>query len=200
MEPMKTFYSADRQRWRDWLAGHFETEEEIWFVFPKKASGETGLSYNDAVEEALCFGWIDSTIKNLDPLHRAQRFTPRKAGSAYSRPNIERLIRLEEQGLLHPKVREGVLELICAPYEFPPDIVDAIRADPAAWENYENFPEPYKRIRVAYIDAARKRPAEFRKRLDSFLRRTREGKLIPGFGGIEKYYSERENTDAREKK
>ena len=120
MEPMKTFYSADRQRWRDWLAGHFETEEEIWFVFPMKASGETGLSYNDAVEEALCFGWIDSTIKNLDSLHRAQRFTPRKAGSAYSRPYIERLIRLEEQGLLHPKVREGVLELICAPYEFPP--------------------------------------------------------------------------------
>ena len=115
MEPMKTFYSADRQRWRDWLAGHFETEEEIWFVFPMKASGETGLSYNDAVEEALCFGWIDSTIKNLDPLHRAQRFTPRKAGSAYSRPNIERLIRLEEQGLLNPNQPTAPADVLVIP-------------------------------------------------------------------------------------
>ena len=92
MEHLKTFYTSDRQEWRKWLAENFEKENEIWFVFPMKESGDKSLLYNDAVEEALCFGWIDSTIKHIDPTHRAQRCTPRKKGSPYSRPNIERLI------------------------------------------------------------------------------------------------------------
>ena len=188
MEMQAVFYAKTRAEWRAWLAEHFKTEKEIWFVFPMKASGEVGVSYNDAVEEALCFGWIDSTIKHIDPTHRAQRFTPRKKGSPYSRPNIERLIWLDGQGMLHPSVRESVLPLIRAPYVFPTDIIDAIKADAAAWENYEKLSEPYKRIRVAYIDAARKRPDEFKKRLDSFIKKTREGKIIVGYGGIDKYY------------
>lgn len=188
MEKPKTFYTSERTKWREWLRDNFEKEKEIWFVFPMKASGESSLSYNDAVEEALCFGWIDSTIKHIDPLHRAQRFTPRKAGSGYSRANIERLIWLESQGMLHPFVRDSVLDLIKTPYEFPIDILDAIRSDHMAWENYAKLPEPYKRIRIAYIDAARKRPPEFKRRLESFLRKTRENKLIRGFGGIDKYY------------
>ena len=186
---MNIFYTADRLAWREWLSAHFETETEVWFVFPMKESGEPGMAYNDAVEEALCFGWIDSTIKHIDPTHRAQRFTPRRKGSAFSRPNIERLIWLEEQGLIHPKVREQVLPLIQSPYEFPADIIEAIQKDPEAWRNYKHFSEPYKRIRVAYIDAARKRPEEFKKRLEHFLKKTRENRLIVGFGGIEKYYS-----------
>lgn len=101
---MKTFYTSEREIWREWLAEYFETESEIWLVFPMKESGDKSLLYNDAVEEALCFGWIDSTIKHIDPTHRAQRFTPRKKGSPYSRPNIERLIWLEERGMLHPSV------------------------------------------------------------------------------------------------
>ena len=185
---MNIFYTSDRCVWRKWLAEHFETESEIWFVFPMKGSGDKALSYNDAVEEALCFGWIDSTIKHIDPTHRAQRFTPRKKGSPYSRPNIERLIWLERQGLLHPHIRDSVLSLIRTPYIFPADILDAIKADGVAWENYEKLSEPYKRIRVAYIDTARKRPSEFKKRLESFIKKTRDGKLIVGFGGIDKYY------------
>ena len=184
---MITFQTTDRQLWRDWLAENHRTSEEIWFVFPLKAAGEESLSYNDAVEEALCFGWIDSTIKYIDPLHRAQRFTPRKTGSAYSRPNIERLIWLNEQGLLHPDVREAVLPLIEAPYVFPEDILEAIRTDREAWENYRAFPPGYQRIRVAYIDAARRRPAEFQKRLESFIRKCRSNTMV-GYGGIEKYY------------
>lgn len=89
---MKTFYTSEREIWREWLAENFETESEIWLVFPMKESGDKSLLYNDAVEEALCFGWIDSTIKHIDPTHRAQRFTPRKKGSPYSRPNIERYV------------------------------------------------------------------------------------------------------------
>ena len=188
MKYNETFYTSDRAEWRRWLSENFETKSEVWFVFPMKESGEASLSYNDAVEEALCFGWIDSTIKHIDPLHRAQRFTPRKDFSYYSRPNIERLIWLDKQGLIHPKVRPSVAEVIEAEYVFPEDILDAIRADETAWANYQKFTEPYKRIRVAYIDAARKRPEEFRKRLEHFIAMTRANKLIAGFGGIEKYY------------
>jgi uncharacterized protein YdeI (YjbR/CyaY-like superfamily) len=188
MDPIKSFYTSERKNWREWLAENFEKENEVWFVFPMKGSGEDTLSYNDAVEEALCFGWIDSTIKHTDPLHRIQRFTPRKKDSGYSRANIERLIWLENRGMLHRKVRESVLDVINAPYEFPKDILELIKSDKTAWENYEKFSEPYKRIRIAYIDAARKRPPEFKKRLENFISRARENKLIIGYGGIDKYY------------
>ena len=188
MEECNVFYTSERQKWREWLSENAEKETEIWFVFPMKASGEKSLSYNDAVEEALCFGWIDSTIKHIDPLHRAQRFTPRREGSGYSRANIERLIWLEKRGMLCPRIRESVLDLVNTPYVFPADILAAIRSDAAAWKNYAAFPEPYKRIRIAYIDAARNRPAEFQKRLQNFLSKTRANQRIAGFGGIDKYY------------
>ena len=188
MKANEILYCRDRREWRAWLSEHFETKSEIWFVFPTKDAGEEGVSYNDAVEEALCFGWIDGQAGPLDETHCLRRFTPRRKGSAYSRPNIERLIRLDARGLLHPKVRDAVGELIRAPYVFPPDILEAIRQDGAAWEHFAAFPEPYRRIRVAYIDAARKRPAEFEKRLANFIRKTREGKLLTGYGGIDGYY------------
>ena len=185
---METFSTSDRAAWRAYLEKHFETAEEVWFVFPTKAAGEESLSYNDAVEEALCFGWIDSTNRRLDERHCIRRFSPRKQGSAYSRPNIERLLWLDSRGLLHPKIRESVRPLLETPFLFPEDILDAIRKDRIAWKHYENFSEPYKRIRIAYIEAARKRPEEFQKRLRSFLEKTRQNRLITGYGGIEKYY------------
>ncbi len=187
MESLNTFYTIDRMEWRAWLAENFEQKKDIWFVFPNKESGENGLSYNEAVEEALCFGWIDSTVKKLDNSHRIQRFSPRRRTSGYSRANIERLIWLESQGMLHPNVRPGVLEIISKPYEFPADIVESIHSDQKAWEHYENFSPAYKRIRIAYIDGARKRPDEFKRRLENFIRKTRENKLM-GYGGISKYY------------
>ena len=89
--------------------------------------------------------------------------------------------------MIHPKVRESVLPILRSPYEFPSDILDAVREDELAWRNFEQFPESYKRIRIAYIDAARKRPEEFQKRLQSFLKNTRKNKMV-GYGGIDKYF------------
>ena len=100
----------------------------------------------------------------------------------------ERLIWLDSQGMLHPSVREAVLPMIETPYVFPEDILAFIRADNEAWKNYQSFSPSYRRIRIAYIDAARNRPEEFQKRLNSFLRKTRENKRIVGYGGIDKYY------------
>lgn len=185
---METFYTCERSEWRRWLSENFETKKDIWFVFPMKDSGEKSLSYNDAVEEALCFGWIDSTIKHIDGLHRAQHFTPRRKGSPYSRPNIERLIWLDGQGLIHPKIREEILPVISAPFTYPDDIMEEIRRDPEVWKNFCGFSGSYTRIRVAYIEAARKRPDEFAKRLANFIGKTKQNRKIVGFGGIDKYY------------
>lgn len=182
------FYTSKREEWRKWLSKNYRTAKEVWFVFPMKETDEESLSYNDAVEEALCFGWIDSTIKHIDKTHRAQHFTPRKKGSAYSRPNIERLIWLEKNNLLMKEIRLEVLELIRAPYVFPDDIISSIKTDLRVWENFNSLSDGYKRIRIAYIDAARKRPEEFKKRLENFIAKTHDGKIIKGFGGIEKYY------------
>ena len=181
-------YCSSRQEWRDWLSDHFESEKEIWLAFSLKVSGEKSISYNDAVEEALCFGWIDSVTGSLDSAHQLRRFTPRRKGSPYSRPNIERLIWLDANGMINPKIRGSVAELIQKPYVFPEDILMRLREDETVWRNYSSFPESYRRIRVAYIDAARKRPAEFEKRLAHFIRSTRQNKLIIGYGGVEKYY------------
>ena len=188
MDDKTIIFCTDRRQWREWLEKHFETENEVWFVFPTVASGESGVSYNDAVEEALCFGWIDGKAGTLDETHQLRRFTPRRKGSGYSQPNIERLILLDREGMIHPKVRDSVEEIIKKPFVFPEDILDEIRKDPVVLKNYESFSDSYKRIRVAYIDAARKRPAEFEKRLENFIRKTRENKLIIGYGGIDKYY------------
>ncbi len=185
---METFYTSKRSEWREFLADHFETLPEIWFVFPMKGSGEPGLSYNDAVEEALCFGWIDSTNRHLDERHCVRRFTPRREGSSYSQPNIERLIWLEAHGLIHPIIREKILPVLRTPFVFPEDILNALKQDETVWMHYERFSDSYKRIRIAYIEAARKRPEEFRKRLESFMEKTRRNQKIIGYGGIDKYY------------
>ena len=184
----KIAYFEDRKKWRKWLTENFETTDEIWFVFPNKSSGKKSISYNDAVEEALCFGWIDSIIKTLDKEHRIQRFTPRKPRSAYSQANKERLKWLLDNKMIHPALEDKVKNVLSEPFMFPNDIIDRLKEDKTVWTNYQQFSDSYKRIRIAYIDAARIQPEEFEKRLNNFINRTKENKKIAGFGGIEKYY------------
>lgn len=186
-EDKKLLYVTDRREWRRWLLENFEKERAIWLVIPNKASGQPRLAYNDAVEEALCFGWIDSKIVSLDARRSAQKFSRRSPKSGYSQPNVERLRWLAGKGLLHPSVEAAVAGVIAAEYAFPPDILAEIRKDGLAWKNFCAFSEAYRRIRIAYVDSARKRPEEYRKRLDNLIRKARENKMI-GYGGIEKYY------------
>jgi uncharacterized protein YdeI (YjbR/CyaY-like superfamily) len=181
-------YFETRSEWRKWLIDHFDTSKEVWFVFPLKASGKKGVLYNDAVEEALCFEWIDSNIMPLDKEHKIQRFTPRNAKSSYSQSNKERLKWLLETELIHPKFVETIRNVLSIPFVFPDDIIGRLREDPIVWENYQHFPDGYRRIRIAYIEAARIRPEEYEKRLKHFISKTKENKMIAGFGGIDKYY------------
>ena len=98
MNVTKTLYVTSREDWREWLKKHYKTEKEIWLVYYRKQTGKPRIPYNDAVEEALCFGWIDSILKNLDQERFAQRFSPRNLKRGYSQTNQERLRKLVEQG------------------------------------------------------------------------------------------------------
>ena len=98
MEIGETLYVSDREQWRAWLAEYHDKEQEIWLIYYKKGSGKARIPYNDAVEEALCYGWIDSIVKGIDDKKYTQRFTPRKPKSNLSAMNRERVHRLLEQG------------------------------------------------------------------------------------------------------
>jgi len=178
---------SERDLWRAWLQKNYKSKDETWLVYAKKHTGETRISYNDAVEEALCFGWIDSIVKTVDDGHFAQRFSVRKNTSNWSQLNIERLRLLVNEGNIMPEVLETLPDLSVEEFEVPADILVAIKANDEAWKNYQGFSAPYMRIRISYIDAARSRPEEFDKRLENFIKKSEQNKLI-GQGGVEKYY------------
>ena len=94
MEIGKTLYAVSRKTWRAWLAKHYKSAQDVWLIYYRKASGKPSLDYGAAVEEALCYGWIDSITKSLDKERYAQRFAPRRSKSALSASNVERLNRL----------------------------------------------------------------------------------------------------------
>ena len=186
MNQPNRLYVADREEWRQWLEEHYRTANQIWLVYPRKHTGIPRIPYNDAVEEALCFGWIDSITKTVDEDHYSQRFTPRRSRSKYSQTNKERLRRLIEQGKVLPGVLSTIGDVVEEEFEFPADIEAALRANAQAWENLQRYSGSYQRIRIAYVDVARKRPEEFEKRLQHLVRMTEQDKQF-GFG-IEDYY------------
>jgi len=183
----KMVYFAERATWRAWLAENYDKEKEVWLIYPKKASGKPRIPYNDAVEEALCFGWIDSQAKRIDENTYAQRFSPRRPKSKYSQPNKERLRELVRRGMVLPEVQATLTEVLSEEFTIPEDILNEIKANKVAWANFQKFSPAYKRIRIAFIEGARNRPAEFSKRLSHFVEMTEKNKQF-GFGGIKKYY------------
>ena len=183
----RVLYVFNRRAWRAWLKKNYRKEKEVWLAYPKKHTGKPRIAYNDAVEEALCFGWIDTTVRTVDADTYAQRFTPRRPNSRYSQANIERLRKLIKAGKVMKEVIASVGKIGAGRFRIPPDIREAVRKDKDAWKNYRRFSPSYVRIRVAFIEGARNRPAEFRKRLAHFVKMSAKNKTF-GFGGIEKYY------------
>ena len=186
MEITKTLYVKTRAEWRSWLKQNYTTKKEIWLVFYNKASGKPRISYEDAVEEALCFGWIDSIVKKTDQHSHVQRFTPRNSKSSYSQLNKERLKRLLRKKKVIASVCKKLGDLENEKIIFPMDIIEEIMKNKEAWKNYQKFSEAYKRIRLAFIDGARKRPDVLRQRLNYFIKMTAKNKHY-GTPGIEKY-------------
>ena len=166
MEITKTLYVTNRAAWRAWLAAHHATEKEIWLVYYKKASGRPRIPYDDAVEEALCFGWIDSIEKSIDEEKFAQRFTPRKAGSNWSESNRQRVRRLIETGRMTQaglqKIDASVLAAQAAPAQksaepaLPQYLVKALKTERTAWQNFQRLAPSYRRDYVHWITSAKR--------------------------------------------
>ena len=179
----KTLYVTDRKTWRAWLAENYDKEPEVWLVYYRLETGRPRVPYDHAVEEALCFGWIDSTVKKIDDERFAQRFSPRKKASTLSQANKERIHKL----IAEKKMTEAGLAAVAHAFDslddrqedfpIPADILAALKADAQAWENFQKFPGPYKRIRIAYIESRRRHGQEaFEKSLRNFIAKTAQNK------------------------
>lgn len=186
MDITETLYVTSREAWRDWLAANYLDKSEIWLVSHIRAAKRPGILYHEAVEEALCFGWIDGIRKKHSPESHAQRFTPRRRGSGFSQINKERLARLIERGQVIPSVLAALGDLRLDDYHFPEDIMAALQADEQAWAFFQSTPSPYQRIRAAYVDTARERPQEFEKRLKNLVEKSARRKYF-GYG-IDDFY------------
>ena len=172
MEVGETLDVSTAAAWRAWLERNHTVKREIWLVLHAKASGRDSIAYNDAVDEALCFGWIDSTAKKVDADRTAQRFTPRRAGSKTSEMNKARARRLVRERRMTAAGLEAIGTLRAPRLVLPADIRAALERDETAWRHFQRFPVAYRRIRVAFVEGARRRPAEFQRRLRNLVRRS----------------------------
>lgn len=177
MEITKTFHAASREEWRKWLQENHAKEKDIWLLFYRKETGKPHVSYSEAVQEAICFGWIDSTVKKVDHESRAQRFTPRNPKSGWSELNKERARRM----IRDKKMTKAGLAVLCDlssdTFKIPADILRVLKKDKLVWNNFRKFPESYQRIRIGFIDGSRNRKEFFKQRLNYFLKMTRANKM-----------------------
>ncbi len=172
-----------RRAWRNWLSKHHASESVIWLVFNKRSTGLRSLDYDDAVEEALCFGWIDSIIKRIDDVRSVRKFTPRKADSKWSTVNRKRYASLKRRELLaQPGLRRAPTR---QSYDTPPPparsipayIEKVFRSDKRAWQYFEKLALSYRRAYIGWIDSAKREETRAR-RLDEALRVLAAGKKL----------------------
>lgn len=167
---------TSRAELRAWLERNHRTAAECW-VAVKRGRPKDGNTfwYIDAVEEALCFGWIDSTTKRLPDGTTAQRLCPRRPRSVWSELNKERCRRLERLGLMTDAGRAVLPDMSDSGFSIDGDILRELHSDPAVWENFRRLPELYIRVRIDTIQIKRRQPELFRSRLDKFIGNTRKG-------------------------
>jgi uncharacterized protein YdeI (YjbR/CyaY-like superfamily) len=176
MQVNATFKAADRAAWRLWLEQNHGTASEIWLLYDDRPEVPT-LTYLDSVEEAICFGWIDSIQKRFSSYERAQRFSPRKPRGKWTELNKARARRLLRLGLM-TEAGQATLPDLDAPFTIAEDIATALKAEPDAWENFLAFPELYRRVRIGYIEDARKNKDEFDRRLSNFTSKTARNQMF----------------------
>lgn len=179
----KTLYITNRKQWCSWLVKNRDKKKEIWLIYYRKSSNKPRISYNDAVEEALCYGWIDSTVKGIDKERFAQRFSPRRPTSKLSEMNRERIRRLikgkkmttvglKAVSKVFNKSKDKKKKLTISPY-----ILGALKADRQVWKNFKDFPEGYKKVRIGFIENRGRHGDEmFQKSLRYFIKMTAKNK------------------------
>ena len=165
-----------REELRKWLEKNHKTEPECWVVVKRGRPKNDGTFwYIDAVEEAMCFGWIDSTTKTISEGVTAQKLAPRKPKSLWSELNKERCRRMERLGLMTDAGRAVLPDMTDAGFVIDDEILKALKSDPIVWENFNKFPVLYQRVRIDTIQIKKKQPELFASRLEKFILNTKEG-------------------------
>jgi uncharacterized protein YdeI (YjbR/CyaY-like superfamily) len=193
--PLRFFASADA--FRNWLERNHANVTELWLGFHQKRSQKNGIAYDTAVEIALCFGWIDGLRKKLDETTYANRFTPRKPGSNWSRINIARVERLLAAGLMHEagkaayekrdEARSGVYSFEQRPERLTPALEAQFQALPAAWAHFCEQPPGYRRLGMWWILSAKRdetRQRRLQLLIDAHARGRRIGVLFGQTGDV----------------
>jgi uncharacterized protein YdeI (YjbR/CyaY-like superfamily) len=187
MEMKKTLHVTGREEWRAWLEANGRSESEVWLVFYKAHTGAPALPYEESIEEALCFGWVDSLIQRIDDDRYARKFTPRKPGSPWSESNKRRMARMVQAG------RMTAAGLALYPFPIPredpgpppkrqfppfsPELEEILRANPLAWENYHKLPPSHQRMYRGWIMDAKKEETR-RRRLEQAIPDLEQGKSL----------------------
>lgn len=156
---MNTLHVENRSKWRAWLEANCDRATEIWLVYYKKETGRPRVDYGDAVEEAICFGWIDSKIRKLDEARFAQLFTPRTPESRWSPSNIARAKRMIQEGKMTArglKVFNPARQTPSLPTELPALLEEQFKKHTAAWENFRRFTPSYQRLTIGWVASAKK--------------------------------------------
>lgn len=175
MKMTETLYVTKRDEWRAWLKKNNEKKKEVWLIYYKKHTGKPRIPYDDAVEEALCFGWIDSTVQKLDEEKYAQKFTPRSTTSMWSALNIKRAEKMIKEKRMTKAgfalFKEGAKNVkkrarprtVTKRLSVPPDLKEALAKNRQALKNFSNFAPSYRKIYILWItDSKREETREKR--------------------------------------
>jgi len=185
---MKQLHVTNPDQWRDWLSRHHATETEMWLVFYKKETSKPAIAYEAAVEQALCFGWIDSIIKKIDEEKYARKFTPRKDNSTWSALNKARANkmikagRMTEVGLAKTRAAKKTGQWDQDPrpqisLDIPPEFAKALAHNKKARENFDKLAFSYCRHYIGWISAA-KRPETTKRRIEESIALLEKGKKL----------------------
>jgi uncharacterized protein YdeI (YjbR/CyaY-like superfamily) len=183
---MKPKFFNSRERFREWLERHHASAKEILVGFHKKNSGKKSITYAEALDEALCFGWIDGVRRNFDETSYTIRFTPRKPRSIWSLVNVRHVERLQKEGRMHPAgtaaferrtpERTGIYSFENRPRELSADFQKEFRKNKPAWEFFQKQPPGYKRLMSFWVMSAKKdetRIARLKRLIESSAKRER---------------------------
>ncbi len=185
-KPRKPMFFRTAQAFRAWLARHHRAAKELLVGFHKKRSGSPSLTWREAVDQALCFGWIDGVRKRLDDARYVIRFTPRQPGSTWSAVNIDRVAALEAEGLMHAAGRRAFAQRSAAKsrtysYErreaavLDPALAKTLQADRKAWAFFQAQAPSYQRKAIHWVVSAKKEEVRLR-RLERLMDAFRDGR------------------------
>ncbi|MCX4130132.1 MULTISPECIES: YdeI/OmpD-associated family protein [Megamonas] len=176
VKPINILKAKNREELRLWLENNYETQKECWVIVKRgRPQNDDTFWYIDAVEEALCFGWIDSTVKKLDNGITIQRLSPRKKGSIWSELNKERCRRMEKLGKMTQAGKKVLPDMSEKGFNIDIDILEELKKDEIVWANFHKFPSLYQRVRIDTIQIKKKNPQLFQKRLEKLIENTKKG-------------------------